>query len=794
MAGTDLSGRLFHKNLLEMVKDIVWKNDYQAMMAEKTCDRLYTDRYASAARRLLEYYSSTDLKLLTDCDEAYYNRFLNNAPENLKDYIRRFRDYEEPNTYYRMLYGKPPLNCEPKYLVYPKINNKWGLDPNEGIHNASSNILTIIENEGGLDRYKELAKIDSTFEYVNYMTKRKVYPFMARLAQPFDLLYSPNTEIANLGRDFREVYALCRDFIVQRYYSAAYRFQQEYYEGMIGMSILFQSIQQMHVKYLDADITRDFYDLDSIRVIYDAYSVPFFEIIPTVYHQKIVKAMNRLLMYKGDNQVFFDLCSLFEYESLDVFKYYLVKQQKMDDNGHPIFNYTTNGELDYQSTYQISFAKGTLDGDPFFEIADPNNMLEYYPVTNADPYWYNDSDLMEKIYKSEYNYTDTKYIGLQMVFSMTKFLFETGYFIQMIIDSRYKVSFINVPHGKLGYEIDLFTLIVYIHAIICERLGYTGNIPDTFDKKARILGFNFKDDLDVIIKDMASKPYVEYMDIEDIPKLMSILQDMDISNLESCRTAYDHIKELYNLIDYRLLATRDVGTYFAYKHFRQILLTTEQNAAIYRKSDGTQARTVMELLEDLDLGLALRIQEMSESQLTQELQYSLAALEKAANDLKYIQTYGGAFGTIISEYLYKLIRVFKSAKVDLVDFKTIYTVDGRSTNMIKLMVWLKLKEFSRGIDPSVLQLVDNIHHQRINGRIADDVLLKDYCLNTEMIHIIDDPSFGFGFQDEIIGGERQWSTPYADTIPIIDHMLKGELNSKITDKTLSLTDKLIRVE
>lgn len=791
MAKTDLSGRLFQKNLLELVKDIVWKDDYAAMLAEKTCDRIYTDKYTSSARKLLEYYSSSELKVITDCPDVQYERFLNSAPEHLKKYMKIFREYEEPNTYYRMLFGKPPLHCEPKYLVYPKINNKWDLDPNEGIHDAPTNILTIIENEGGLDRYKELVKVDKTFEYVNHMTKRKVYPFTARLASAFDLLYSPPTEIANLGKDFREQYQLCRDFIVYRYYSSAYRYQQEYYEGLIGMAILFQTIQQMHVKYLDADITRDFYDLDSIRVIYDAYSVPFFEMIPTYYHQKIVKLMNKLIMYKGGNQVFFDLCSLFEYEELNVFKYYLVRTQKMDDEGHPKFFYNQSGHLDYQATYDISFAKGTLDGDPFFDIIDENNKLEYYPITNADPYWYNDSDLMNKIYTSEYNFTDTKYIGLQMVFSLTKYLFETGYFIQMIIDNRYKVSFVRVSHGKLGTEIDLFTLIVYIHAIICERLGFKGNIPDTFDKKARVLGFNFKDDIEYIIRDITANAYTT---IEDMPKLLEILQDMNITNLESCRRVYEHIKELYILIDHRLLATRDVNTYFAYKHFRQVLLTTEQNAAIYRKSDGTQAKTVMELLEDLDLGLALRIKDMSESQLTQELQYSLAALEKAGNDMKYLQTYGGASGEIISKYLYALIRVFKSAKVDLVDFKTIYTVDGRSTNMIKLMDQLRLKEFSRGIDPSILQLVDNIHHQIIKGKLRDDIPLEDFLLNTEMIHVIDDKSFGIGFKDIIVGGERNWLTCFSDTIPFTDNMEKADIQSTIKDNSLTLKDVLIKVE
>ena len=221
MSTTDTSGRLFQKYLMEMVKELEWKNEYLANQYEMECDQVYTDRYTSSARKLLEYYSVSELKMITDYTPERFNEFLNTAPASLERYLRIFYEYEEPNTYYRMLYGKPPLNCEPKYWVLPKINNQWGLPPNDPIHDISTNILMIIENDGGLDYYKSLIEVDKTFEYVNHMTTKKIYPFVARLAQKFDILYLPTTEIANLSTDVREVYQQCRDFRVLRYYSEA---------------------------------------------------------------------------------------------------------------------------------------------------------------------------------------------------------------------------------------------------------------------------------------------------------------------------------------------------------------------------------------------------------------------------------------------------------------------------------------------------------------------------------------------------------------------------------------------
>ena len=796
MASTDLSGRLFQKYMMEMVKDVVWKDGYSATLAERECDIIYTDKYTSAARKLLEYYSVSQLKMITDLDITQFNEFINSqsTPGWAVEYLRIFWDYEEPNSYYRMLYGKPPLNCDPKYGVYPKVDNPWGLDPDKPIHDAPQNILYIFENNGDLEYYKGLIETDKTFLYVNHMTDKKIYPFIARLAQRFDLLYVPTTEIANLSKDFREVYQLCRDFIVLRYYSDAYRSKYEYYEGMMGMSILFQAVQQMHVKYLDADITRDFYDLDSIRIIYDAYSVPFYENIPTVYHQKIVKLMNRLIRYKGGNQVFFDLCALFDYESLDVFKYYLVREQRFNETtGKPVFALTANGQIDYQKTYRLLFAKGLINGDPFIDITDPNNHLDYFPVTSADPYWYNDAELLQKVYQTEYNYTETKYIGLQMVFSLTKFMLESAYFMQMIAQNRFAVSNIRVSHGKLGSDIDLFTLIVYIHAIIYYRLGYEGNIPETLEGRAIIMGFNFKTEMDLIIQDVRNQS--SRIPSEDLASIIDILQRMKISDLSSCATVYENIKQLYNIIDAGILSCHDPDTYFAYKHLYMLLLTTEQTADIYRKSDGTIANSITELLEDLNPILWIRIQSLSDNALVQELQYSLVALEKAGSDMKYIQNYGGIHGKIISEYLYTLIRVFKSAKVDLVDFKAIYVVDGRCTNLVKLMVKLRLLSMTKDIDDDYWKLDDDMRIRWLHGVFKSAVPLYDETILMLMLHYINDDSFALAFKDIIVKGEIEHSGTIADdTLPIIDDIADFLLKTTINEHTGIFTDKLIRLE
>ena len=149
----------------------------------------------------------------------------------------------------------------------------------------------------------------------------------------------------------------------------------------------------------------------------------------------------------------------------------------MDENGNPVFYVNEDGSPNNESMFDVSFIQGKIGGDPFFEVTNQNNELNYYGVTTADKFWINDGDLLNKLYSMEYNFIETKYIGLQMIFSLTKFTFESGYFIRIIMDNRNQMRNIRVSHGKLGVEIDLFTLIIYVHAILCLLMGYEGNIP-----------------------------------------------------------------------------------------------------------------------------------------------------------------------------------------------------------------------------------------------------------------------------------------------------------------------------
>ena len=536
------------------------------MVAEKDkCDYIYVDRYESAARILqsdkLENGESINNKPKPTVEESieYYKELIeenkeqielvisinDTAPESMRTAMRILVEYNEYNDYYLMLDGHPSTDSDDTARVFV-YNEDYGemLPIDEQPYSERVHWMDSPEGIAFINEHKTEEK----FKYLLHMTSKKIRPFVARAADRFEILYCPPTDPTNLRDDFLSIYRMSLNYVISVFYSDAYRIPEpKLYEGFIGMAILFMAIGEMHYKYLDVDISRDFYDLDSLKIIYEAYSVPFYDIIPLKYHKKIVKNINRLLRYKGSNQVFFDLCDIFDYDILGIFQYYLFKERKLDRNNDPYVVWkTTDGkevsydedgnptnlpvdiegkpiwEPDLQAMYEIYFVKANINKDRYTQLIDPNNKVTYDSIVNEDSYWFQfDPDTVKTIYENVYNYIETKYIGVQLMFNMTDLLWESSYFMGMLRDNRSKISNSRfmVSHDRLGTSVPLFDMLIYIIALICKKRGYTGEIRGLFykvddegnyldangkittdpskyvetpTKTARILGFNFK--------------------------------------------------------------------------------------------------------------------------------------------------------------------------------------------------------------------------------------------------------------------------------------------------------------
>ena len=851
MARTTVSARIFNDALMDITKELLVKNAYEAMASEtEKCDYIYVDRYESAARLLQTKYSTSFLTASLDqidqlnaqinywqsqidklesgipinkmpkptVEESiqYYQELIDEnkkqieivisindtASESMRNAMRILVEYNEYNDYYLMLDGHPSTDSDDTARVYV-YNEDFGemMPIDEQPYAEKSRWIDSAEGKAFIEEHKS----ESKYKYLQYMTTKRIRPFIARAAERFAILYCPPTDPSVLRDDFMNIYKMSLDYVISVFYSDAYRIPEpQLYEGFIGMAILFMAFGEMHYKYLDVDISRDFYDLDSLKIIYEAYSVPFYDIIPMKYHKKIVKNINRLLRYKGSNQVFFDLCDIFDYDILGIFQYYLFKERRLDKNNDPYVMWkTTDGkevtydedgnptnlpidmsgnpiwELDLQSMYEIYFVKANINKERYTQLIDPNNKISYDSIVNVDSYWFQfDPDTVKTIYENVYNYIETKYIGVQLMFNMTDLLWESSYFMGMLRDNRSKISDSRfmISHDRLGTSVPLFDMLIYIIALICKKRGYEGEIRGLFykvddegnyldekgnittdpnkyvetpTKTARILGFNFKGLLKGLqsIKDPFNQEishreksmqglhikkdfnedekfhpadieigndffhgdYIQdwiqknegFVQSDEGRNLISRIfaqksestseaktayfDNLHITTMEDISRAFKAMKNMKLDIDTLLYNTHNREEYNALRDLQRLLYTTEIVTEVFEDDlTGELAISYYSLLESLNPQLANRFND-EDIDINDELDYCLIQLQNLCDELKYMIYIDQLDIDVITQYLYKMLEFFKSAKADLTDFNIVFYISDRSENCLKFL-------------------------------------------------------------------------------------------------------------
>ena len=253
-------------------------------------------------------------------------------------YINTYMDDKELNAYYRKLVGYPPINgwgipvSEFEYL-FPKdleYDKKAVF-----MHELSNDVIKDLDNAGVLDviltEYPE-------HDYLRY----KLYditPYNARKKLDMQILWEPDTTMVDSSvlEEFNTRYIQNRRMVIDREYSYALEiFESNYHDLMIVYLILsvivdMISMVQQHI------IRKDILDRRCVEFVFSMYNVPYFKKIPLLYQKRICQNIHNLVKYKSSTTEMLDLISLFDpYKKygINIIKYYLLKNRKIDDYGN----------------------------------------------------------------------------------------------------------------------------------------------------------------------------------------------------------------------------------------------------------------------------------------------------------------------------------------------------------------------------------------------------------------------------------------------------------------------------
>ena len=685
-------------NLKYIINSLVIKYDKKAKLYETLEIKREADKYISALLKqdTFNSYVKFDLDVIinsgvSDTELAeLYSKNKNNIPIEKRDEIinlqrqKIINNYVEKNNYYRMLNGKPDIEDINFIYLDNDIYDEYGI-PYIPIHLLDNSYISLLDSKGIIN---DLINKYPDKKYLNYLGDKKIDILVARNSKNFSILRITNNIPDTLFKDFNNIYEQCREYFMSVIYIKEMGYNYNLYDNFIAMMILVMTIQRIITNTFKNGIERDFYDLETIKILFESYNVPFLENLPIDYQRSIMWNLNKLLTFKSTDKVLYDLCSILGFERMKLLKYYLIKEHKMDSNENPVFFFKEiddgNGGTmlveDKEKMYDFYFQTVDLN-EKNISLALQNNITkeDYDEVIIDDPYWVDDDELKQTLYESEFNYIETKYLHMNVMYKMTEMLFEVVYAFRMIIDKKNEISNFTLLLPKLFNlkQIKLFDVIVFLFALLSKKNNMAGNILIEPSKILSVMGFDFDNDFELIKNDILNSKYIDN-------NILEYFENMNIVTPDHINDLYKNIKNLEEFLTEKMSTSSSIKEYEAYKKLYNTLLITNETTFVFNKSNNEIATTFLDYLQDSDIDLYDFVVNAEQNDIPLYLEHVLFKINEFIPNLQYLYIINGS-NNILLEALIKLIKFFKSYTTDLRDMNILYLMDSRYYNMNKLI-------------------------------------------------------------------------------------------------------------
>lgn len=699
-------------NLKKLSTTSVIKEEQKALNSETLESQKASDRYITCvegnarfemfdySRELLDKSSIPDY-LIDECVRDKNNIPKDKRKEVLSMAVLEFlNDYEELNNYYRMLNGLPNIGekgikVNPFYIP-EQISDL--IDTTKYLHEMSNATIDILYSFGVMDR---LMNDHPNNKYLRHMGSKRIDIYKARKATNFSLLYTINDIPDIVLNRFKDKYEINRVFTLKTVYNDAFKLGSDYYDNFIQIFILIQTMIDMIAEIPDMIIKREIFDIRMVKLIFDSNGIDFFPEIPFKYQLAMVRNINRLIKYKSTTTNIVDICSLFGFDNIEVFKYFLLKERKVDKFGEFEFNYKEdeNGELveDIEKNYDLKFIKVPIDDIADNYIHDKSKMIDYDQIVAGDKYWNGDleHDIVKKsILEREFNYIQSKYLSVDTVYSLTELSFQLIYFHNMIFDDHRveELLKINIPTISNTSSFRFVDVLCYLYSLMYEYNSIEDDIKDTPTKIMHIKGFNFKADIEYLGNYVAEKGFtLEELGVSDfqIPETQIMSYNQLMYVFTKNKEIHDHIiEQIYNADNKKI--------YDIYKTIYDSLMLMELSKEFFRKENGEMATSYTDYLKSRDIILYNSLIEIKKIDSISSKQEKINNL---INDIVYIieqyvqsDKYRFIFSHLpavsaeaIKQYIFKVVNFFKSYKVDIMSINTIYKFDDKLENKIKMI-------------------------------------------------------------------------------------------------------------
>lgn len=609
----------------------------------------------------------------------------------LLEYIRKYyiENYEEENNYYRKLNGLPDYGTDPLYIEKDKVPDNIAsyIDFEKPIHEQSDEILEAMESCGFID---ELYEDHKDLKYLRHLSKRKISIYDARKADRFKILYVPQCDAIEVRDRFIALLSDNINIYNRCYYDEAYAYKSDYYDKFMIIMIILQTFTDAITEMPEYYIRKDVFDLRTIQYMFEASGVEFFPDIPIRYQISLVRNLNKLIKYKSTDKCIVDIVSLFGFDNIEVFKYYLFKDRNVNIDGNYIESQDPNKK------YDLKFIKvpiGELVDD---YLKDDTNITDYDTTVNEDKFWdfeYDHDEVKKVILDYEFNILRTKYYSIKSIYSMQQYMFQMTYFMNILFNNNLdkELLMINVPYIQAsGTIVDLFVLM---YALAHIYYGTNDEIIDRPDEVLKILGFNF----DLNFSELAQYLADNYITAEELGIDDMMLPDNGIFTFNQLMTIYTKNKAVYDHVVHEMITADNYRIYSIYKKIYDSLMITDLNQKYFTLEDGNMATSFAEFLEHKNPSLYSVYEKYAYSSDEEDARnksiatciYNISVVIEEYLNMDQLQfIFSGLSAASIEsvkKYAMDVVDFFKSFKISILDMNIIYKLDDRLMNKVKMI-------------------------------------------------------------------------------------------------------------
>ena len=734
--------RGLYNDFVNIANDCVIKystkaDEYETLDTQRSSElyvgaKLCTDNffyYGHYEKELLNQIGITEPAILEQ-----YLASINNIPTRYHDQLLALKrakiisEYVEQNNYYRMLAGLPDI--EDTDYVYVTDKTEYSIPPDVPVHLMEDAFINILDELGVIDEL--IAKYPKK-KYLGFLGAKRIDITTSRTAKNMSLLRLPDESKVSdtMLSQFKLIYEQCREYFMSVIYVYEYTSIYDYYDNFIALSIMIMTIQQLVARVLKSTIDRNFFDEYCIDLLFKMYNIPDLPGLDLESKRAISQNLNMLIKHKSTDKVLYNIANILGFDNIGIYKYLLVKQRKYDENDLPIIatkTVTVDGEEetvpDYPAMYDVYFQKLEVkDKDIYTAVQDKVNTVSYDDVTMYDPMWQEDDSLLKSLYESEYNFTETKYLGLNISFKLSEVMFESIYFLGMCQDKKSEVSslYITMPKILGDTQVNLFDAVIALCAMLSKKNSLTGEILNSASQILYVLGFNFDNDFAAIRQDIRDNKYLDNA-------MVDYLSVTNMHSTTAVNTLYQNMHKLRSFISDAMASTTDIHAYNAYEKLYKTLFIKAANNTMFNigtEESPVYASTYMEYLQHNNYDLYVFINETPADALSTYIAHVLSKLSTIVDQLKYLyyinDSNGGAIKSLVT-----LIRFFKSYTTDLIGLNIVYLFDTKALNMIHLIDELHaMTKTNQYIDKMLLGYADHIKHLSSIYRLKDNTQLND---------------------------------------------------------------------